>query len=100
MATTAHGWRYEVNIKAAMNREDEPTVEGHKTTARDIAAILKDGLREDDRDELTDVIERLEELGDPTDDYYSLDDLESEINSTLDDVYDYADATRIWLGIA
>jgi hypothetical protein len=101
MTTTDRRWRYTVDIKQYMNREDEPTLEGTKATARDIADALAAHLRGEDRDGLEGEIERLRELGDPTDDFYDdIDDLNDEINFTLEDVYDYADATRIWLGLA
>lgn len=92
-------WRYTVDIANLIGREDEPTLAGHKSTCRDVAEALKNGLEAFDSEAVLDLIERLIELGDETDDYYSIEDIQGEFNFTMHDLYDYADARKIWLGL-
>lgn len=101
-------WDRTINIKAILNRDIDNTSEEHAASvANEIAALLRskvprvwiDVLKEECDWDLLELVEGMEALrpdsyaDDAT--YSALEDL----NNMLDQLYDWADDRRVWLGI-
>lgn len=81
-------WKRRVNIKPFITEDDSP--EGAKRTAANISNELRQGLNytEFDTWELHTILDGFGDCG-------SADDLDT----CLEDLYDWADQNRIWLGL-
>lgn len=81
-------WRYTINIKMYLNKESSSGDDSYRESQPAIVALLKES-REYGSDETLQLI--TEELSDA-------DDLEW-FNSVLSELYDWADAHRVWMGL-
>lgn len=84
------GWKHTINIKDLLTADDESPREIERT-AKAIAERLRKASPEPS-DELRYIIEEFEDI--------SAEDKRPLLlfNDTLDSLYDWADAERIWLG--
>jgi len=85
-------WRYTIDIKSYIDKFEAAEA------AYYIAKALREGAQrpeaEDDRDmllEYADVFDDLHGLGE--------DCYDEDVNETLEDLYDWADANLVWLGL-
>lgn len=83
-------WKRTVNIKDLLTDDDSPPE--CERVAKAIARRLRTAFPEP-RDDLEDIVCDFENI--------SADDKRPEllINGSLDDLYDWADAERVWLGL-
>lgn len=97
-------WRKSLNIKRFLNRSpDDLSEENAARVANEIGAYLRNKLAaeltaEDCDFDLEEIVEQLEQLraGDFEDDpTWSV---REDLNARLDELYDWADRERVWLG--
>lgn len=81
--TRPRGWQAKIQIKYLLTDEEDLTPEQINKKGKTIAAILKNCPSFDDGEIITN--------------FEGVDDLD-EFNSILDDLYDYCDTVRIWVG--
>ena len=92
-------WKYEVKVKDLLGDDDsnERAVEIAKELAKRMRTALPDKLlnvQDDDYDdEITSIIEDLETFN-----LEMSTDICSIFNERLDEIYDWADANRVWIG--
>ena len=83
-------WRKTVNIKDLIDTDESP--EAAERVAHAIAARLHKAFQ-DTNDDLTIILENLNDI--KATDKHPI----SHLNWLLDELYDWADAERIWLGL-
>ena len=84
-------WRKTIEIKQFLSDDDSP--ENARTVAGQIAAVLK--RQAEYREEDWDFCMIAEDLADMA---TSDDATCADLNLTLDDLYDWADVNRVWIG--
>lgn len=100
------GWRKTIRIKQFLG--PDVSDEGVRKAAGQIAAVLRrqheyfspDSPARDVDDEFSDIAEEFEYIAIDLDDAYEVADWTrlGHFNATLGDLYDWADANRVWIG--
>jgi hypothetical protein len=88
-------WRKTIDIKPFIHKDQENTSPEHVVwVARQIAATVRKNTSEDEQTwRLLDIVETLEDIDSSDDEALVV------LNSSLSDLYDWADDECVWLGI-